>query len=80
VKQKHHENGKYLYSDDLEDQTNETQTHKAKKAKVELPVINDKEVSPQQIVIEKKVNKDKFCENYQANTRSDVKENVTGTI
>ena len=47
VKQKHQENGKYLCSDDLEDQTNETQTHKAKKAKVESPVIADKEASPQ---------------------------------
>ena len=41
---------------------------------------NGKEVSPQQIVIEKKVNKGKCSENDQANTRSDVKENVTGTI
>ena len=47
VKQKHEENGKSLASDDLEDQTNETQTHKAKKARVESPVIADKEASPQ---------------------------------
>ena len=49
MKQKHQENGKYICSDDLEDQTNETQTHKAKKAKVEFPVIKGKEVSPQHV-------------------------------
>ena len=32
------------------------------------------------IINDKEVNKDKFSENDQAKTRSDVKENVTGTI
>ena len=37
MKQKHQENGKYLCSDDLEDQTNETQTHKANGKHVKTP-------------------------------------------